>query len=142
MASRAFHPCVEQVTHSKISVSEKGKTVTFANQSRAKHERVRVDDCMVKSGPRADWIITKVGVGSVVIELKGRDVGHAVDQIFATISHQDCIQWIERPTKLLIVCAKFPSFDTKIARAQVRARKQGMSLKIVCRSFSCTVEEL
>ena len=133
---------MERVSHSHITVSEKGKAVTFRNDSRAAYEKVRVDDCLVTVGPRADWIVTKIGVSSVIIELKGKDVDHAVDQLFATVQNAECKKWIEKPTKMLIVCAKYPAFDTKVARAQVRDRKLGMSLKVVCRTFTCDLSEI
>lgn len=142
MTGKPAHACVERISHSRITVSEKGKTVTFINDDRNTYERVRVDNCLVTSGPRADWIVTEVGVSSVIIELKGKDVDHAVDQLFSTISNTECKPWLEKSIKMLIVCAKYPSFDTKVARAQVKARKLGITLKVICRTFSCELSQL
>jgi hypothetical protein len=139
---RPTHACVDRIAHSRVTVSEKGKTVTFKNPHNLTFEKVRVDGCLVTEGARADWIVTKVGVASAVVELKGRDVAHAIDQLFATVDNQKCKELLERPVKLLVVCAKYPSFDTMVARAQIRARKLGMSLKVVCRTFDCEIEQL
>lgn len=134
--------CVEVVNHSRVVVKEKGKQVTFLNPSQEIFHRIRVDGCLVTQGPRADWIVSKDAAGSVIVELKGRDVEHAVDQLFATINHPSCTPWLTKPTKLLIICAKFPAFDTKVARAQVAARKLGMTLKVVCRTFECQIDQM
>ena len=136
------NPCVERVTHSKITVSEKGKSLTIINDSRDEYDLVNVDGCLVKDGPRADWIISKPDDVSAVVELKGRDVGHAVDQIFATLSNPRCENYLAGNVKLVIVCAKYPSFDTKVAKAQVRAKKSGASLKVICRALECRIGEL
>lgn len=133
---------MEQVSHSRITVQEKGKSFTVLNPERKDYERVLVDNCQVKEGPRADWSIRKVGDRSVVVELKGRNVEHAIEQLFATVSHPNCVEHIERKNALLIICAKYPSFDTMVAKAQVRARKIGMSLRVVCRNFECTIDNL
>jgi hypothetical protein len=136
------HKCVEIVNDSKIKVAEKGKSVIFLNPQRVEFKRIKVDNCLVKTGSRADWIISKTGGVSVIVELKGRDVGHAIEQLFATLTHIDCTDWLNYPTKLLVICAKYPSFDTKVARAQVRARKLGTTLKIVCRSLECSIDQI
>jgi hypothetical protein len=134
--------CVENTRSSKITVSEKGKSVTFLNPDRKLFKKIRVDNCVVNLGPRADWIISKTNDVSVIIELKGRNVDHALEQIFATFAHKDCSEWLGLRVKLLIICAKYPSFDTKIAKAQDKARRLGTTLKIVCRSLECDVGQV
>lgn len=136
------HTCVENISYSRVTVAEKGKQVTFLNPDRAAFQRVKVDGCIIKNGARADWIVSQEGHGSVVVELKGRDVEHAIDQVFATVSHPDCIPWLTTPTRLLIICAKYPAFDTKVAKAQLSAKRCGLSLKVVCRTFECNVSQL
>ena len=142
MASNPLSPCSEIVTHSSVVVSERGKTVAFLNADQKEFCRLRVDGCAIKVGPRADYVVSKVGSISVVIELKGSDVGHAVDQLFATVANEAIAEYLEVRQRLLIVCAEYPSFDTKIAKAQVRARKGGMTLKVVCKSFECDIEQI
>jgi hypothetical protein len=128
--------CIERVRHSRLMVTEKGKSVTILNPERDELIRVRVDGCLVTNQDRrADWIITHPGVGSAIIELKGRDVEHGVSQLLATIGRPDCQEFLQRPVHLLVICAKYPSFDTRVARAQVEAKKRGMNLRVICRSF-------
>ena len=42
------------------------------------------------TGPKADRIVSKPGVVDVVVELKGKDIDHALKQILAT-----CVRWKE-----------------------------------------------
>lgn len=116
--------------------------MTFLNPAGEEYCLLRVDGCAITDGPRSDFIISRVGSVSVIIELKGRDVGHAVDQLFFTVSNNNVAEYLEKRRKLLIVCAKYPSFDTKVAKAQVRAKKLGMTLRVVCRSFECDIGQM
>lgn len=136
--------CVVQVSHSNVTVGDRGSKyrANFPNPEKVPFQKAQVDGCLVKSGKRADWIVTKVGVGSVVVELKGKDVAHACEQLFTTLSHDDCQQWLEQKRALLIVCSRVPSFDGTIAKAQVRARKAGVRLHASCGGGDFFVEKL
>lgn len=136
--------CVQEVSHSNVTVGDKGSRykANFPNSSKNKFYKVHVDGCIVTEGARADWIVTKVGVGSVIVELKGKDVAHACEQLFATLDHASCQDWLEAKKALLIVCSRVPSFDTSIAKAQVRARKAGVRLKASCGGGNFSVEDL
>ncbi|AZI35824.1 hypothetical protein [Caenibius tardaugens] len=71
-------------------------------------------------------------MGSVIVELKGKDLDHACQQVMATIAHADCQPWLEAKRGILIVCSRYPSFDTSVAKAKVAARKRGIRLSVVC----------
>lgn len=139
-----LHACVEEVTHSNVKVADRGSRwgANFPNARQDKFRKIRVDGCLVNDGPRADWIVTKLGVGSAIIELKGKDVEHACNQVFATLSHPDCQDWMEKKRALLIVCSRVPSFDTAIGKAQTRARKAGVRLTVDCRGGDFSIEKL
>jgi hypothetical protein len=136
--------CVQEVSHSNVTVGDRGSKyrANFPNPSNVKFRKAHVDGCIVTDGARADWIVSKVGVGSVIVELKGKDVAHACEQLFSTLSHADCQEWLEAKKALLVVCSRVPSFDTSIAKAQVRARKAGVRLKASCGGGNFSVEEL
>lgn len=141
---KKLHACVEQVKHSNVTVGDKGSKykANFPNPGKSAFQKVHVDGCLVTEGARADWIVTKVGVGSVIVELKGKDVAHACEQLFSTLRHADCQEWLEAKRALLIVCSRVPSFDTAIAKAQVKARKAGVRLKASCGGGDFLVENL
>src|SRR5579862_4583819 len=75
--------CSKKTKVSRIKFEERGRIAIFVNPDRAVYLRVRIDDCEITTGSRADWLIRK-GDADVVLELKGRDVDHALDQVVAT----------------------------------------------------------
>lgn len=137
-----FEHCEETVTHSNVLVEEHGMRANFRNVDRSPFRRVRIDNCVITEGPRADWIVSKIGTGSVVVELKGKDVEWACNQLFTTLSHPDCQIFLEDRRALLIVCSRNPLHDSKSAKLQEHARRKGVRLKIVCKSSDCAIETL
>lgn len=126
----AFEHCVTSTNSSNIKVKERGKSVNFRNRDREAYQKIQIDGCVVRQGSRADWIVRKIGVGSVVIELKGRDLGHACEQVFSTLDHGDCGQFIEDRKGILIVTSRRPKYNTQTARAAERARRLGAKLTV------------
>jgi hypothetical protein len=78
--------CRAKVRRSRIKVEEKGRKAVFINPARAEYYVTRIDGCLVRNSRAADYMVTKCGVGDVVIELKGTDAVHAVSQIAAAIA--------------------------------------------------------
>src|ERR1700738_2784150 len=68
-----------RVTRVKIE-GEHRRSAVFVNNDRATYRVIKVDGCLVRKGPAADWILAEHEVGDLVIELKGRDVGRALEQ--------------------------------------------------------------
>lgn len=71
---------------SRVKVEENGRSAIFVNNERAKFHKVKVDGGLIDNQLCADYVVSKDQVGSVVVELKGTDIEHAVDQIDATIT--------------------------------------------------------
>jgi hypothetical protein len=94
------------------------------NSDRHQYEVSKIDDCLVKNGPRADYLVSKVGVASAIIELKGTDVAHACDQLFASVVHANVVPLIEGSYGFLIVCRRYPRFDSFVAKAKDNASKR------------------
>jgi len=79
--------CVEELNDSKITLKRDGRRATFDNSDRAVIKRVDVDRWILSSSTaKADFIVSKPGVADVIVELKGKDIAHAVEQIVATHS--------------------------------------------------------
>lgn len=138
----APHECVDEITHKKIVVAENGRKANVLNPQEKVFRRIQVDGCLVNQETIADWIVSEVGVASVIVELKGSDVKKACRQLMATLKHQDCIPWLEEKIGFLVVCSRVPSFDTSIARAKLEARKQGVLLTIKCNKHECGMSDL
>lgn len=139
---RAVTACVTDNSDSNITLKENGRRLNIINEGNISYLVVKVDGCLITDGIRADWIITKIGTGSIILELKGRNIDQALKQLFATLAHDNCRDWIESKRSLIIVCSRVPSFDTTIAKAQVVARRAGVKLKAICVSASLTFDEL
>jgi hypothetical protein len=86
--------CTETLTHTRIKVDDKRslRWAVFLNPAQTTIRKVRVDGCLVSGSIAADWIVSKADCADVVVELKGRDVGHAIQQIVgdASILVQTC----------------------------------------------------
>jgi len=85
--------CTTTKTDSKIKVEAHTRKAVFDNPERAEIKVVDLDCWLAKdTGPKADHIVSKPGVVDVVVELKGKDIDHALEQILAT-----CAKWKEAP---------------------------------------------
>jgi len=136
--------CVEDSAHSYIVVSEKGRKAVFRNPEGARFLKIRVDNCLItdSSRKRSDFIVTKPNVGSVIIELKGKNVTQAYEQLFATLRHDECQDWLEKRKVLLIVCSRVPAFMASDAKFREKCRKEGVRAKIVCDQRELRLENL
>jgi hypothetical protein len=110
--------CQERTTVSKVKVEEKGKKATFLNDRRIVYTLTRVDGCVIKNGIAADWLVSKADKGDIIIELKGKDVGHAVKQIHRTAALLKEKKLLARPVAALIVATQYPKANTAVQRAQ------------------------
>jgi len=115
--------CTTRKRVTKIVVEENRRKATFINVERAWYEVTQVDGCLCHNEEAADFVVSKENVGAVVVELKGRDVPHAVQQVLATAAfwrkhRPDC-----RVLAGLIVCRARPSYSTSVQRAQAKFAK-------------------
>ncbi len=96
-----------------------------------------MDGCLAPTGSTAaDWVVSKPVVVDVIVELKGRNVDHAIEQIEATLrfwskhaeykSGQVVGAWI--------LCSEYPRASTKVARYREKFRASGRILLISTRN--------
>jgi hypothetical protein len=120
MQSDQFPDCLLVNKNSKVTIKENGKQAIFLNPERSVYFVIRVDNCVVKQAISSDYVVSKTKIGDVIIELKGMDVDHAVEQVFATAQFWADNKLREGKIAGLIVCSRKPSFDTKIQRFQAK----------------------
>jgi hypothetical protein len=114
--------CVETVRDSKPKVEENGRKAVFLNPEHASIKKVKVDGCLVKGDVlKADYIVSKPEVIDVIVELKGKDIYHARDQILATLP-----MWRTHPpfsAKIagLIVCTRSPMSASELQLMKAKA---------------------
>jgi hypothetical protein len=77
--------CTKKKTDSKIKVEAHNRKAIFDNPER-KEIRIVDLDCWLAAdaGLKADQIVSEPGIVDVVVELKGKDIEHALEQILAT----------------------------------------------------------
>lgn len=109
----------------KIKLDDpKSRKAVFLNPAREKFSKTRVDNCVIKGTIAADWVLTKIGVADIIVELKGKDVAHAVEQVIATAEYWRKNGLCNNKMSALIVCNEFPKTTTKVQKAQVRMMKE------------------
>lgn len=112
--------CRSATTVSKIKVEELGRKATFQNGPRETFWSTQVDGCLVVNSVAADYVVSKEGVGDVVVELKGKDVRHGTEQIFATASLWTTSKFRMGGIAGLIVARQYPRVSSQVQRAQQR----------------------
>lgn len=79
--------CTEELKDSKIKVKRDGRRATFQNPERETVKCVDVDRWIRSTDTaKADYIVAKPGLVDVIVELKGKDIRHAVEQVVATLT--------------------------------------------------------
>lgn len=142
MASRQAGPdrdCIETLHHSKIKIAAPGtgRSAVLLNPDRGEVRRIQMDGCLAPSNSvSADWVVSKSSRVDLIVELKGRNVDHAVAQIEATwafwrgyeghCAGQSVGAWI--------VCSEYPRASTKVNRYRERFRARGGILLISTRN--------
>jgi len=117
--------CTEKVSHTKIKVEENQRKATFLNPDSKEFKITLVDGCVIPRGETAaDYLIVKESVASVFIELKGTDVSHACDQLFATVEDMRIKNLIKGKIGFLVICSRYPRFDSYVARAKTKAARK------------------
>jgi hypothetical protein len=116
--------CTEVVNHSRIKVEENKKKAIFLNEERREFEVSEVDGCLIRRGIRCDKLVSRKDDHSVLIELKGSDVAHACDQLFESVRHGSVRVLLKERVGFLVVCAKYPRFDTFVRKAKEKAMRE------------------
>jgi hypothetical protein len=109
----------------RIALSGRRTTTLYLQNPEGRRvERVEVDGCAITQGPRCDWLLLLNDTTSreeIYVELKGRDVSHAVRQLQATV----CALSTDRmcfPKRCFVVFTRNPMTGTDIQRYKVKFR--------------------
>lgn len=121
---------IEEGSIVKIS-DKRSKDARFENTGREVITVVNVDGCVIKDGPRADFVVRYPENKSVIVELKGSKVEYALKQIEATASHGVANGWLTKPIGALVVASRVPpAIDTVMQRGKRSHRlKYGAQLQ-------------
>lgn len=121
----SLQDCTEDLNDPKITVKRDGRRATFGNSARSLVKCVDLD-CWIPSTdtPKADYILAKPGVVDVIIELKGKDIAHAVEQIVATHGKWKTSLPFSRRIGGLIVFTRCPMRAAEIGDMKKRLLRQ------------------
>lgn len=137
--------CVKSVTHKKVKIEEKGRSATFVNETKKLFLVVEVDGCLVTGNhmPRCDYLVSLPDIASVFVELKGRNVEHATEQLFASIGNSDVKKFATGKLAFLVMCKRYPRFDTFVRRAKNAAMRDFRAkLHVICDQRDLEIESL
>jgi hypothetical protein len=77
--------CVEEIAHPRIALKDKGsESVILLNPTREEVHRLKIDDCAIAEGIRADWALYRADEYVLIVELKATDFKHGADQCLRT----------------------------------------------------------
>jgi hypothetical protein len=119
--------CSKTDKSTKICVEENGKAAIFLNPEKEIYTKIKIDGCILKNTTACDFCVERRGTDGVLIELKGRDVSHAIDQIEATLAYLAFNKKLRKRVAAIIVCSKpsqHPAFTAKLQRAKQRLSKK------------------
>ena len=116
--------CQSINSSSRVKVEERRRKAVFNNDGRDEYILTRIDGCVVMNACAADWVVSRRGVGCIVIELKGSNVDRAVRQVTETTE-----LW-KRKSNIgndkiagVIVASGYPRCSTIVQRAQDKYAK-------------------
>ncbi|MEB3231407.1 MAG: hypothetical protein VKJ64_10385 [Leptolyngbyaceae bacterium] len=109
----------------KIVLEENKSKITFLNPNGVKILVIQVDGCVIDDNQtaRCDYALVPKKELEIYVELKGRDINHAVQQLESTITFLS-----ENPQSIkklcFIVSSRVPKQTTTIQQIQSRFKKQ------------------
>jgi hypothetical protein len=115
--------CQSAIAHPRITVKEKGRSLTIVNSSRSRYVLTQIDGCVITDGLRADYVLSKSNCGDLIIELKGVSVEHAYKQIMSTAEFWRNNGLACGRMAAVIICHQQPRMLTRKQHKQEQFRK-------------------
>lgn len=91
LSARGFNPIQKWMVRKQVSVSENGKTYSLPLVPPKNSAVYQIDGEIISEGRKCDKLVVVVDNpinGSIFVELKGKDIRHAIDQLESTLNHQ------------------------------------------------------
>jgi hypothetical protein len=116
--------CTEELRNSKITV-KRGRRATFDNTEHALIKCVDLDRWLSAStNAKADYILAKPEVADVIVELKGKEIARAAEQIVATLGKWKAAPPFSKKIGGLIVFTRCPMSAADLGDMKKRLLKQ------------------
>jgi len=135
--------CTEVTYDSRVKVEENKRKAVFLNPLKKRYSVSKIDDCLIKEGVRADYLVSEVGNASVLVELKGCDVSHACEQLLTSAKHHAVKPLMQNRVGFLVICSKYPRFDTIVSKAKQKCMKEYKAgFHVVCKEREFDIEKV
>lgn len=118
-----FGECESPVKSPRIVLSERKCSITFLNPSRQAVRKIHIDGCVITRGERCDYLLVTTDSTEHYVELKGRDVGHAIEQIRATIRELS-LDASRQKKHSYVVCTRCPMAGPDIQKHRLRFKHE------------------
>ncbi|MBS6240565.1 MAG: hypothetical protein KH897_19885 [Bacteroides sp.] len=120
---RLFKPnCTLETTDKILVLEENKRKCIFSNPESQVLIKIIVDGCQITEGTRCDFLVLDQQKNEYFVELKGKDIPHAIEQLEATIKQLSSSAGLQKTA--IIVSSRHPSNDTSIQRAKVLFKKK------------------
>ena len=135
LENAGFTPSIGWKERSIVTVSENGKTYRVSVAAGLKSAVFQIDGAVITTGSKCDKFLAAISDDmnadgmAVFIELKGKDISHAIDQLEATITSQ---RFLPKPRKedsvrariVTANCGPKSSSKAKLEEARIRFKTQ------------------
>lgn len=115
--------CTLEVTDKLLVVKERKCKCVFSNPNQHTLTKVTVDGCQITEGVKCDYLVLDHCHNEYFVELKGKDLPHAVEQLEASIQ-QLSDKSDTNKKQAIIVSSRNPSNDTSVQRAKLEFKKK------------------
>lgn len=114
--------CTTEITDKILVLEENKRKCVFLNPQNKALIKVIVDGCQITQGTRCDFLVIDNLTNEYYIELKGKDIPHAIEQLESTIKQLSTSAGMQKTA--IIVTSRYPSNDTSMQRAKAYFKKK------------------
>lgn len=121
--------CASVGKDSRLCLKEQRSVMYIINKDRLKYTKIQIDGCDKLDGIKCDYGVYLHNTDQrLLVELKGSDIKHAVDQIQATLKYYGLAEGVI----CFIISSNIPlsSTESQLLKAKFRNDNRGMSLRI------------
>jgi hypothetical protein len=130
---KQFANCERRTTDQLIALKEKQSKMIFENPTALEVCILEVDDCAITTGIRCDYALSADTIAEeFYIELKGRDIKHAFEQLAATFN-QISEDPQRHPKYGFIISTRCPLTGPEIQKMQ-KLMKQKYNTKLIIKN--------
>lgn len=115
--------CTVETTDKLLVLEENKCKCVFRNPQNEVLIKIIVDGCQITEGIRCDYLVLDHQKNEYYIELKGKDIPHAIEQLEASIK-QLSNSSVKVQKTAIIISSRHPSNDTSIQRAKALFKKK------------------